>query len=62
MLPLFILPDHRIIVYTSSPIYRRIYHHLKAICEPLLRPKTIHEYVITKFSLYTAMVLNYTGE
>jgi hypothetical protein len=62
ILPLFIMPDNRIIVFTQSPIYKKVYHHLKAICEPLHRPKLVHEYKITKFSLYTAMVLHYTAE
>lgn len=62
ILPLFIMPDNRIIVFTQSPIYKKIYHHLKAICEPIHRPKLVHEYKITKFSLYTAMVLHYKAE
>ena len=56
------MPDHTIVVFTNSPIYRKIYKYLKSFCEPIYRPKTIHEYKITKFSLYTAMVLHYTGE
>lgn len=56
------MPDHTIVVFTQSPIFRKIYGHLKSFCEPVYRPKLIHEYKITKFSLYTAMVLHYTGE
>lgn len=56
------MPDHTIIVFTQSPIFKKIYNHLKSFSEPIYRPKFIHEYKITKFSLYTAMVLHYTGE
>jgi DNA excision repair protein ERCC-3 len=62
LLPLYIMPDHTIIVFTCSPLFRKIYNYLKSFSEPIYRPKSVHEYRITKFSLYTAMVLHYTGE
>ncbi len=60
--PCVILPDHRILVYTDCKIYKDIYSYLISFSDPIYRPKHIHEYKITKFSLYTAMVLHYSAE
>lgn len=60
--PCVILPDHRILVYTDCKIYKDIYPYLISFSDPIYRPKHIHEYKITKFSLYTAMVLHYSAE
>jgi hypothetical protein len=38
-----------------------VYNYLIAFSEPLNRPQFIHEYRISKFSLYTAMVLEYSA-
>lgn len=60
-LPVLIMADHHLLVFTESPIYKKIYPYLISFSEPIYRPKLIHEYKITKFSLYTAMVLHYSA-
>ena len=60
-LPLLILPNNHILVYTHTPCFKSIYPYLTSFSEPIDRPKLIHEYKITKFSLYTAMILEYTA-
>lgn len=61
-LPLLILPDNNLLVYTQCPCYKTIYNYLISFSEPVNRPRFIHEYRITKFSLYTAMVLEYSAD
>ena len=61
-LPLLILPDNNLLVYTQCPCYKTIYSYLISFSEPVNRPQFIHEYRITKFSLYTAIVLEYSAE
>jgi DNA excision repair protein ERCC-3 len=60
-LPILILPDNNLLVYTTCPCYKTIYNYLISFSEPVNRPRSIHEYRISKFSLYTAMVLEYTA-
>jgi len=40
---------------TSSKHYHEITDFLIAIAEPISRPKYIHEYILTRFSLYAAV-------
>ena len=61
-LPIVILPSHTLLVFTDCPTYKKIYPYLISFSEPVYRPKVLHEYKITKFSLYTAMVLQYSAE
>ena len=61
-LPLLILSNHHILVFSDCPTYKKIYPYLISFSEPIYRPRVMHEYKITKFSLYTAMVLHYSAE
>jgi hypothetical protein len=53
--PLWVCPDGRIFLETYSPIYRQAYDFLIAIAEPVCRPESVHEYVLTPHSLYAAV-------
>eukprot|EP00124_Ichthyophonus_hoferi_P002677 Ihof_evm2s193 gene=Ihof_evmTU2s193 len=53
--PLFVAPDGHIFLESFSPIYQRAYDFLIAIAEPVCRPRAIHEYKLTPFSLYAAV-------
>ncbi|GAB4818176.1 hypothetical protein N2152v2_005222 [Parachlorella kessleri] len=53
--PLWACPDGRIFLETFSPVYRQAYDFLIAIAEPVSRPESIHEYVLTPHSLYAAV-------
>jgi len=53
--PLWITPTGHIFMDTSSPIYQQITDFLVAVSEPVSRPKHIHEYIITRYSLYAAV-------
>ncbi|EGR32554.1 hypothetical protein IMG5_077910 [Ichthyophthirius multifiliis] len=57
--PLFLSPDGYIFLETFSPLYRTAYQFLISIAEPIQRPLTVHKFVMSKYSLYTAMVLQY---
>lgn len=48
-------------VFSDCPTYKKIYPYLISFSEPIYRPRVMHEYKITKFSLYTAMVLHYSA-
>ena len=61
-LPTVILENHHLLVFTECPTYKQIYPYLISFSEPIYRPKVLHEYKITKFSLYTAMVLQYSAQ
>jgi DNA excision repair protein ERCC-3 len=50
------------LVYTYHKNFKNIEKYLISFCEPVNRPQFIHEYKISKFSLYTAMVLEYSAE
>ena len=52
--PLWICPNGHIFLETTSAIYSQITDFLIAISEPVSRPQYIHEYLITKYSLYSA--------
>lgn len=53
--PLWVCPDGRIFLETYSPIYKQAYDFLIAIAEPVCRPESVHEYVLTPHSLYAAV-------
>ncbi len=60
--PLWVCTNHHIFLETYSPMYKQAYDFLIAISEPVSRPKFIHEYVITRYSLNTAASLGLTTE
>ena len=53
--PLWVCPDGRIILETFSPAYRAATDFLVAVAEPVCRPATLHEYMLTPHSLYAAV-------
>mmetsp|Transcript_6160 Transcript_6160/g.17195 ORF Transcript_6160/g.17195 Transcript_6160/m.17195 type:complete len:188 (-) Transcript_6160:1258-1821(-) len=53
--PLWVTPDARIFLETSSPVYKQATDFLIAIAEPVCRPEHVHEYTITPHSLYAAV-------
>ena len=53
--PLWVCPDGRIFLETFSPVYKQAYDFLIAVSEPVSRPESIHEYVLTPHSLYAAV-------
>jgi len=52
---LWISPDNHIFLEATSPLYRIVTDFLIAIAEPVSRPTFIHEYLLTKYSLYAAV-------
>ena len=60
--PIWITPDNRIFLETFSSKYRAAYEFLIAIAEPISRPAFIHEYELTQYSLYAAMVVQLTPD
>ena len=52
--------DNRIILEAFSPEYINATDFLVAIAEPVSRPSHIHEYKLTKFSLYAAASVGLT--
>lgn len=46
--------EHRIILEAFSPDYQQASEFLGTIAEPVSRPTHIHEYKLTKYSLYAA--------
>ena len=50
--PFWLLPDGRIVLDSSSPVYREASDFLVAISEPKCRTKFLEEYQLTHFSLY----------
>jgi len=53
--PLIVFPDGHIFVETFSPFYEKAIDFVVAISEPISRPKYVHEYQITVFSLIAAI-------
>jgi DNA excision repair protein ERCC-3 len=53
--PLWVCPNGHIFLETSSPIYSQITDFLIAIAEPVSRPEYMHEYLLTRYSLYAAV-------
>ena len=58
--PIWIAPDYRIFLESFSPLYKAATDFLIAIAEPVSRPTYIHEYVLTKYSLYAAASVGLT--
>ena len=57
--PILITPKGFLYVETFSKLYPLAYQFLIGIADPINRPMLMHVYKITKYSLYTAMVLQY---
>ncbi len=55
--PFWVCPNRRVFLETFSPAYPQARDFLIAIADPVTRPKHIHEYKITAFSLYAAASL-----
>ncbi|KAI3387181.1 hypothetical protein SNEBB_005214 [Seison nebaliae] len=53
--PIMISPDGRIYLESFSPLYDQAQDFLVAIAEPVCRPKHLHEYKLTPYSLYAAV-------
>ncbi|GAB5372390.1 hypothetical protein AAMO2058_001661000 [Amorphochlora amoebiformis] len=60
--PIWVCPNKRIFLETFSPIYKQAYDFLIAISDPVTRPRNIHEYKITSYSLYAAASLGLRTE
>ena len=52
--------ENRIIMEAFSPEYKNATEFLIAIAEPVSRPAHIHEYKLTKYSLYAAASIGLT--
>ena len=50
--PFWVLPDLRIILESSSPVYKQAEALLIAIAEPVSRTRFLQEYQLTSYSLY----------
>ncbi|KRW98627.1 P-loop containing nucleoside triphosphate hydrolase [Pseudocohnilembus persalinus] len=57
--PIIIDPDKGIHLEVDNQLYRIAYEFLISIADPIFRPTHIHYFKLTKYSLYTAMVLQY---
>ncbi|XP_076799627.1 general transcription and DNA repair factor IIH helicase/translocase subunit XPB-like [Clavelina lepadiformis] len=53
--PLYVAPDGHIFLESFSPVYKHARDFLIAISEPICRPKFIHEFRLTPYSLYAAV-------
>ena len=53
--PLWVCKNGHIFLETSSPSYLQVTDFLIAISEPVSRPEHIHEYILTRYSLYAAV-------
>ena len=53
--PLWACADGRIFLETFSPVYKQASEFLNAIAEPFCRPESMHEYNVTRQSLYAAV-------
>ncbi|KAI8902933.1 P-loop containing nucleoside triphosphate hydrolase protein [Globomyces pollinis-pini] len=53
--PLWVSTDGRIILESFSPIAKQAEDLLLAIAEPISRPKNIHEYKLSEYSLYAGV-------
>ena len=49
---MWVCPDHRIILESSSPVYKEACDFLIAIAEPVCRTRFLQEYQLTSYSLY----------
>lgn len=55
--PFWVCPNRRVFLETFSPSYVQARDFLIAIADPVTRPRHIHEYKITHYSLYAAASL-----
>lgn len=53
--PIYVAPDGHIFLESFSPVYKHARDFLIAISEPVSRPKYIHEFRLTPYSLYAAV-------
>lgn len=53
--PVYVSPDGHVFLETVSPIYREAYDFVIAIAEPISRPRFVHEYRLTPYSLYAGV-------
>jgi len=53
--PLWVSPNGHIFLESFSPVYKHAHDFLITIAEPVCRPKFIHEYKLTAYSLYAAV-------
>ena len=53
--PLYVAPDGHIFLESFSPVYKHARDFLIAISEPICRPRFIHEFRLTPYSLYAAV-------
>ena len=53
--PLYVAPDGHIFLESFSPVYKHARDFLIAIAEPICRPRFIHEFQLTPYSLYAAV-------
>lgn len=60
--PLYVCPDGHIFLETFSDFYKPAYDFLISIAEPVSRPKFIHEYQITLYSIFAAVSIGLTAE
>ena len=58
--PIWVGQDKTIFLEAFSPLYKRATEFLVAIGEPISRPQYIHEYQLTKYSLYAAASMELT--
>lgn len=60
--PLWVCQDGRIIVEAFSPMIAQAQDFLITISEPVTRPKRMHEYKLTAYSLYAAVSVGMTTD
>ncbi len=60
--PIWISPDNHIFLEATSPLYRIVTDFLIAVAEPVSRPQFIHEYQLTRYSLYAAVSVGLTQD
>lgn len=53
--PLYVAPDGHIFLESFSPVYKHARDFLTAIAEPVCRPKFVHQFRLTPYSLYAAV-------
>ncbi|XP_064456146.1 general transcription and DNA repair factor IIH helicase subunit XPB-like [Ornithodoros turicata] len=53
--PLWVAADGHVFLEAFSPVYKHAHDFLIAISEPVCRPRHIHEYMLTSYSLYAAV-------
>ena len=60
--PIYVCPDGHIFLETFSPFYKPAYEFIISIAEAISRPKYIHEYQISTYSLHTAVSLGLNAD